>query len=70
MALAKKCDRCGILYESYPKGSKIQYNAIRRVFAHPNDYIQSQGDKIDLCPSCMKMFNEFMISGGKFDDQN
>lgn len=31
MSLAKKCDRCKKLYEHYPKGSKIQYNAVKRV---------------------------------------
>ena len=30
MALAKKCDRCGKLYEYYPAGNKTQYNAVKR----------------------------------------
>lgn len=29
MALAKKCDRCGKLYEHYPTGNKPQYNSIQ-----------------------------------------
>lgn len=31
MAMAKKCDRCGKLYEHYPKGNKAQSNAIRKI---------------------------------------
>ena len=29
MAMAKKCDRCGKLYEHYPKGNKSQSNAMQ-----------------------------------------
>ena len=31
MSMAKKCDRCGKLYEHYPKGNKSQGNAIRKI---------------------------------------
>ena len=69
MALARKCDRCGKLYEHYPKGNKIEFNGFRLTFkkAHNTDYIDSQDGVRDLCPDCMKQLNKWMI-GGKFDE--
>ena len=71
MALAKKCDRCGKLYEHYPKGNKAQYNAIRKFQRNVacetiNGCCSSA---IDLCPECMADFEKFMTNGGKFNDQ-
>ena len=68
MALAKKCDRCGKLYEHYPDGSKQQYNAIRRLYKTENGGITSAGVSIDLCPKCMEAFDMFMIKG-KFGNE-
>lgn len=68
MALAKKCDRCGKLYEHYPTGSKPQYNAIRRLYKTENGGITSVGVSIDLCPKCMEAFDKFMING-KFGNE-
>lgn len=51
MSLAKKCDRCGKLYEPYSTGE----NSIRLIRNYKI---------LDLCPECMKAFNEFMIDGG------
>lgn len=31
MALAKKCDRCGKLYEHDPTGNNPKYNALRLI---------------------------------------
>lgn len=28
MAMAKKCDRCGKLYEHYPTGNKLRNNGL------------------------------------------
>lgn len=69
MAMAKKCDRCGKLYEYYPTGNKLQYNAIRRI--HRN----AVGETItciktlttDLCPECMNEFEKFMTA--KFQEE-
>ena len=69
MALAKKCDRCGKLHEHYPKGSTIQYNAVRRTQVRDDGIILGQGDVIDLCEDCMAEFDKFMTSGGRFDDK-
>ena len=68
MALAKKCDRCGKLYEHYPAGKKSQANAIRRVCKYASGYMDRQDDALDLCPECMSAFDEFMIRG-KFGDE-
>lgn len=67
MAFAKKCDRCGKLYEPYPTGKKTENNALRRVRIDPDGYICSQDNTLDLCPECMAEFNKWMI-GGKFGD--
>ena len=64
MAMAKKCDRCGKLYEHYPTGNKLQYNAIRRFQRN------AVGETItcvktlvtDLCPECMDEFEKFMTA--------
>ena len=63
MALAKKCDRCGKLYEHYQTCSNKQYNAIRILYKTENGGITSVGVTIDLCPECMKAFDTFMING-------
>lgn len=71
MAMAKKCDRCGKLYEYYPTGNKSQYNAIRRFQRN------AVGETItcvktlttDLCPECMSEFDEFMTKGGSSDEK-
>ena len=66
MALAKKCDRCGKLYEHYFNSKKSQYNAIKRLCKSEKGNIMDEEKSIDLCPECMSEFNKFMI-GGKFD---
>lgn len=58
MALAKKCDRCGKLYEHYPTGNKPQYNAIRMTQRNATGET-SFGNTIyvyDFCPECMASF--------------
>lgn len=68
MALAKKCDRCGKLYEYYPNGNKLKTNAIRKCMVLSDGYLSYSENIHDLCSECMKAFDEFMI-GGKFDDK-
>ena len=68
MALAKKCDRCGKLYEHYPTGNKNQANGIKRVYKDMSGYIRFEDLSLDLCPECMKAFDEFMTKG-KFGDE-
>ena len=68
MALAKKCDRCGNLYEHYQKSKLAPNNAIRRVYKNEFGNISSQDDTIDLCEKCMSEFENFMMKG-KFSDE-
>lgn len=68
MAMAKKCDRCGKLYEHYPKGKLIRNNAIRRLCKNEYGGIIFQDNTIDLCEKCMSEFDEFMTKG-KFSDE-
>lgn len=60
MACAKKCDRCGKLYEEYnfkndeknPNGIMTLNLDYRRKF-----YLHTA---MDLCPGCMKKFQDWM----------
>ena len=60
MACAKKCDRCGKLYEEYnfkndeknPNGIMTLNLDYRRKF-----YLHTA---MDLCPDCMKEFQDWM----------
>ena len=63
MALAKKCDRCGKFYDHYPTGDKLQNNAIKMVHKTAEGLIHGKEKSLDLCPECMKKFDEFMIKG-------
>lgn len=67
MAFAKKCDRCGKLYEPYPTGNKVENNALMRIAKDPDGCIRHKDKSLDLCPECMAEFNNWMI-GGKFGD--
>ena len=62
MAMAKKCDRCGKLYEHYPKGNKSQSNAIRKIQrdAFGGTMNANKGWTMDLCPECMDEVEKFM----------
>ena len=62
MAIARKCDRCGKLYEYYPQGGKVQYNGVQRIYNHISGGYDSDSS-LDFCPKCMSAFDEFMIRG-------
>lgn len=68
MAMAKKCDRCRKLYEHYPTGNKMQFNAIQKIQRSINGNMinASYNLTIDLCPECSGEFEKFMTA--KFDD--
>ena len=66
MAIARKCDRCGKLYEFYPQGNKSQCNGVQRIYGRINGGYDTDRPN-DLCPECMSAFDEFMIRG-KFMD--
>ena len=60
MALAKKCDRCGILYEHYPKTNCLVYNALRVIQKNIIGETLSSNKEYDLCPKCMEEFLMFI----------
>lgn len=60
MAMVNKCDRCGKLYEHYPTGNKLQYNAIRRIQRNAIGNTINSSYAIDLCPECINEFEKFM----------
>ena len=77
MAMAKKCDRCGKLYEHYPKGNKSQSNAIRKIQRDAFGGTMNAYDEwmMDLCPAylgidlCMSEFDKFMTKGKSSDEK-
>lgn len=64
MALAKKCDCCGQLYEHYPLGHQPEvFNSIaicRRSATGTMEYTKTV---LDLCPNCMALFEKFIKEG-------
>ena len=62
MALAKKCDRCGKLYEHYPTGRKSQTNSIRKCMVLPDGSLYYSEAIHDLCPECMEEFDKFLTA--------
>lgn len=61
MALAKKCDRCGKLYEHYPIGNHTGvFNGIKRVRKEDVGRVCYEEMSIDLCPECMDKPNKFL----------
>ena len=69
MAMAKKCDRCGKLYEHYPTGYERVFNAIKRIEKYEDGRIHRAQSGLDFCQDCMKKFDEFIIKG-KFGDEH
>lgn len=62
MAQAKKCDRCGILYEHYKKENHI------RIGESPIDDRAMFGFKdYDLCPDCMNWLQRWLKCKGKLE---
>ena len=62
MAIARKCDRCGKLYEYYPEGNKVRYNGVQRMYRDLGGSFRYE-KLFDLCPECMNAFDEFMTKG-------
>ena len=70
MALAKKCDRCGKLYEHYPLGNEAGiYNAIKRTRVGIDGQLLTESKHIDFCPDCMDRFIHFLHCFEKDEDE-
>ena len=63
MAAAKKCDRCGKLYEPYNiKNDAKNFNGINTVNLDASG--RYYGHKpMDLCPECKDSFEEWLFAG-------
>ena len=63
MAAAKKCDRCGKLYEPYnTKNDSKNFNGIMTVNIDAcGEYYDH--NPMDLCPKCKDSFEEWLFAG-------
>lgn len=60
MARARKCDRCGCLYESYNVNStdKEKFNAMILICLDDSNKYWGR-NAVDVCPTCNKEFTEW-----------
>ena len=59
MARARKCDRCGKLYESYNVGSsKEKFNAMILICLDDENKYWGR-PAVDVCPDCNKEFTDW-----------
>lgn len=61
--LARKCERCGNLYECYEKYEKgeEQFNGIMKVDMDMKNCYSNMGE-IDLCPECKQSFLKWLYA--------
>lgn len=66
MADAKKCDRCGNLYEKY-EGLKLDYKGVRDIRWDRMCFVSKDNfhKYFDLCPDCMAALISFIKQGEK-----
>lgn len=71
--LARKCDRCGKLYEQYE--GKTNYrelsgaNGVKLIDVYMSDNGYDNRKRYDLCPECMAKLVAF-LNGGNHDGGN
>lgn len=58
MSLAKRCDRCGKLYEYY--ASDNETNAVGLFGVDEDGSIFNEEEPRDLCPECLREFVTYM----------
>lgn len=60
MAIARKCDRCGNLYETYnTKNDKTKINGLITINLDDNQKYFGHW-AMDLCPDCMREFQNWL----------
>lgn len=67
MALAKKCDRCGVLYEHYSDFNSYMMTMIN---TDKHGHIGATSKRYDLCPECMRSLTNFMEAPQKEIDNS
>ena len=61
MALARKCDRCGKLYEQYPSNNENNvWNGVALVRRTMNNGFCDSDRPMDLCPVCMITLEKYL----------
>lgn len=58
MADAKKCDRCGKLYEHYDGIRVVENDSCYHIMRLENDTINTR--VYDMCPECMQKLVDFI----------
>lgn len=69
MAIAKKCDRCGLYYDPYNcENDAEKINAIKLMNIYFNSYdIYFSHGPYDLCPACSNDFMKWFKKENKND---
>lgn len=63
--LAKKCDRCGKLYDHYEIFDNIKINGVSMIFRSKFGNRESTSKDIDLCQECMDSFAKWYEMKGE-----
>lgn len=66
MSNAKKCDRCGSLYD--PEEIVIDYSDMRLHYELSKDCYPYPDVNLDLCKNCRIDLYEWLVKGGKEDE--
>lgn len=72
MAIAKKCDRCAVLYEPYNIDERTRRETVNGMTLINCNLIGGYIDNklFDLCPRCMESLQKWIEAGGKEDASN
>lgn len=63
--LAKKCDRCGKLYDHYDTFDNSKINGVSMIFISKFGNRESTSKDIDLCQECMDSFTKWYEMKGE-----
>lgn len=70
MADAKKCDRCGVLFEPYEvKTLQHRYARITSETICVKGNVRENIENFDLCSECARSFNNWINFGGDKNEQ-
>ena len=72
--LARICDRCGAQYETNPAGGmrehepKVNRIELQKVKESETEYNVLNGERFDLCPTCVDKLRNWLKEGGRNED--
>lgn len=67
--LAKKCDRCGKLYEHYGMIYDTKKNGISLIFINKFGDREGLVQDIDLCKECMNSLTNWLKRGEEYESE-